>query len=168
MTRILLIGKNGQVGYELARSLQSLGEVVALDRSQMDLADFDRIRQVIRDLAPDLIVNPAAYTAVDKAETEKDLAFRINGNSVGALAAACRVTGTRLLQISTDYVFDGNSTAPLKESDPVGPVNIYGASKLRGEELAMQEHPDACPSGSRRRLSARRLASRLCPLSNVE
>ncbi|HEY4064510.1 MAG TPA: dTDP-4-dehydrorhamnose reductase [Puia sp.] len=110
------------------------------DRNDLPIEDPARIHSFFSANRPDVCINCAAYTAVDKAETEKELAFRINGEAVGTLAAACHTTGTRLLHISTDYVFDGNSATALKEGDPTGPVNIYGASKLRGEQLAMEQH----------------------------
>jgi dTDP-4-dehydrorhamnose reductase len=134
MTRILLTGTNGQVGYELARSLQGLGEVVALDRGAMDLADLARVRDVIRSLKPDLIVNPAAYTAVDKAESEPELAMRINGEAPGVMAEEARALGAALIHYSTDYVFDGSKDGAYTEQDAPCPVSVYGRSKLAGEQ----------------------------------
>lgn len=138
MTRILLTGANGQVGWELARSLLPLGEVVALDRSGTDLGDVDRLRGTVRELVPDIIVNAAAYTAVDKAESEEDLANRINGVAPGVLAEEARSTGALLIHYSTDYVFDGSGRRPYLETDGPDPVNAYGRSKLLGEQ-AIQE-----------------------------
>ncbi len=130
---ILLTGKNGQVGYELERSLQGLGTIVALDRSQMDLANLDQVRAVIRQVKPDLIINPAAYTAVDKAETEPELAMLINGIAPGVIAEEAKKLGAAMIHYSTDYVFDGGKNSPYLESDPTCPINVYGKTKLAGE-----------------------------------
>lgn len=132
--KILLTGINGQVGYELARSLQSLGEVVALDRTRMDLADLGQVRDVIRAVKPGLIVNPAAYTAVDKAEQEPELAMRINGEAPGVMAEEAGRIGAAMIQYSTDYVFDGSKQGAYTEDDPTNPVSVYGRSKLAGEQ----------------------------------
>ncbi|MEO8407756.1 MAG: sugar nucleotide-binding protein, partial [Oxalobacteraceae bacterium] len=134
MTRILLTGKTGQVGYELERSLQGLGEIIALDRSQMDLANLDQVRDVIRAIKPNLIINPAAYTAVDKAESEPELAMRINGEAPGVMAEEAKKLGAAMIHYSTDYVFDGTKTTPYVETDPTCPINVYGATKLAGEQ----------------------------------
>ncbi|SDX50739.1 dTDP-4-dehydrorhamnose reductase [Collimonas sp. OK242] len=135
--KILVTGKTGQVGYELERSLQGLGEIIALDRSQMDLSDLAQVRDVIREIKPNLIVNPAAYTAVDKAETEPELAMRVNGEAPGLMAEEARKLGAAIIHYSTDYVFDGAKVGPYIENDPTCPINVYGASKLAGE-LAIQ------------------------------
>lgn len=134
MTRILITGKTGQVGYELERSLQGLGEIIAVDRSQMDLADLDQVRDVIRRIKPTLIVNPAAYTAVDKAESEVELAMRINGEAPGVMAEEAGKLGAAMIHYSTDYVFDGTKATPYTEVDPTCPINVYGRSKLAGEQ----------------------------------
>jgi len=131
--RILLTGRNGQVGHELERSLQGLGEVIALERQQMDLADLDQVRATIRAIRPTLIVNPAAYTAVDQAESEAELAQRINGEAPGVMAEEARKLGAAMIHYSTDYVFDGSKDTPYTEDDAPCPVNVYGASKLAGE-----------------------------------
>ncbi len=131
--RILLIGKNGQVSWELQCTLATLGEVLAVDRQGMDLTDPDSIRRVIRDSRPDLIVNAAAYTAVDKAESEVDISTAINGNAPGIMAEEAKRLGIALVHYSTDYVFDGVKTQPYVEDDPVNPLGVYGASKLAGE-----------------------------------
>lgn len=131
--RILVTGVNGQVGFELARTLQGLGTVVALDRGVLDLADPDRIRAVMREIRPTLIVNPAAYTAVDKAERERDLAIAINGVAPGVLAEEAKRLGAPLIHYSTDYVFDGMKDGEYTETDPTCPQNVYGESKLAGE-----------------------------------
>jgi dTDP-4-dehydrorhamnose reductase len=134
MTRILLTGKTGQVGYELHRSLQGLGEVIALDRRQMDLSDLMQVREVIRQIKPGLIVNPAAYTAVDKAESEQTLALRINAEAPGVMAEEARKLGAAMIHYSTDYVFDGSKASAYTEDDPTCPINVYGSTKLAGEQ----------------------------------
>jgi dTDP-4-dehydrorhamnose reductase len=132
--KILITGKTGQVGYELERSLQGFGEIIALDRSQMDLADLSQICDVIRDIKPNLIVNPAAYTAVDKAETEPELAMRVNGEAPGVIAEEAKKLGAAIIHYSTDYVFDGTKTSPYTEDDLTCPINVYGKSKVAGEQ----------------------------------
>lgn len=131
---ILVTGSNGQVGFELRRSLVPLGNVIALDRTTCDLANPDGLRKIVRDLRPDVIVNAAAYTAVDRAETEAELAFAINGTAPGVLAEEARALGSFFVHYSTDYVFAGTGSAPHREDDPVGPLSIYGKSKLAGEQ----------------------------------
>ncbi|MHA4867869.1 dTDP-4-dehydrorhamnose reductase [Duganella sp. PWIR1] len=132
--KVLLTGSTGQVGYELARSLQGVGEVVAVDRNVMDLSNLAQVREVIRSVKPQLIVNPAAYTAVDKAESEPELAHRINAEAPAVMAEEAKALGAALVHYSTDYVFDGTQPSPRREDDPVGPRNVYGASKLAGEQ----------------------------------
>lgn len=132
--KILLTGSTGQVGYELARSLQGLGEVVAVDRNVMDLSNLDQVRDVIRTVRPQLIVNPAAYTAVDKAESEPELAYRVNAEAPGLMAQEAKLLGAAMVHYSTDYVFDGSDPSPRGEDDATGPLNVYGASKLAGEQ----------------------------------
>ena len=133
MKSILLIGKNGQLGWELQSALLPLGRVVALDRAQLDLTRPDAIRKTIRDLSPDIIVNAAGYTTVDKAEDEPDLAMRVNATAPGILAEEAKRIDALLVHYSTDYVFDGTHSAPYVEEDEPNPVNIYGKSKLAGE-----------------------------------
>ena len=132
--KILLTGASGQVGYELQRSLQALGQVVAVDRARMDLSDLDQVRDVVRAVRPDLIVNPAAYTAVDRAESEPELAHRINAEAPAVMAAEARLLGAAMVHYSTDYVFDGTKQGAYVETDATNPINVYGRSKLAGEQ----------------------------------
>ena len=140
--RILLTGATGQVGGELLPSLASLGEVIAPTREQVDLADiaghFRSLRDTIRAVHPTWIVNPAAYTAVDKAESEPELAYAVNRDAVRAIGEEAEKIGAAVVHFSTDYVFDGMGSKAYVESDPTGPVSVYGASKLAGE-LALAE-----------------------------
>jgi dTDP-4-dehydrorhamnose reductase len=132
--KILLTGGRGQVGYELERCLQGLGEVVAPGRAQLDLSDLAQVREVVRALRPGLIVNPAAYTAVDRAESEPALAHLVNAEAPGVLAEEARRLGAAMVHFSTDYVFDGSKNGPYVESDATAPLNVYGRSKLLGEQ----------------------------------
>ncbi len=132
--KILLTGKNGQVGWELNRSLLPLGEVIALDRTQADLSRPESLRSLVQEIKPDIIVNAAAYTAVDKAESEEELVTVINGVAVGVLADEAKKIGALLVHYSTDYVFDGTKKTPYVEDDMPNPVNAYGRSKLAGEQ----------------------------------
>jgi dTDP-4-dehydrorhamnose reductase len=131
---ILLIGKGGQVGSELAGRLPSLGEVVALGRAELDLSKPDEIREVIRRVQPRLIVNAAAYTAVDQAEKEPSLAQAINSDAPEIMAKEGKKIGASLVHYSTDYVFDGTKNAPYLEDDPPNPLSVYGKTKLAGEQ----------------------------------
>jgi len=132
--KILLTGKTGQVGFQLERTLQGLGQVVALNSTQMNLSDLDQVRAVVREHKPDLIVNPAAYTAVDLAEREPELAMKINGEAPGVLAEEAKKLGAALIHYSTDYVFDGSKQGSYVEDDATNPLNVYGKSKLAGEQ----------------------------------
>lgn len=136
--RILLVGKDGQVGGELVRSLAALGEVTATGRTEVDLTSDDSIRAVVRNLRPQLIVNAAAYTAVDKAESEPELAQRINADAVATLAAEAKSVGAAMIHYSTDYVFDGAKTEPYVEEDVPNPLGVYGRTKLAGEQALAQ------------------------------
>ena len=131
--KILLFGKSGQVGWELQRALAPLGEVVAAGRSEVDLEQPDRLRALIRRTAPDIIVNAAAYTAVDQAEAEPACAQRINAGAVGVMAEEMQRNDGWLVHYSTDYVFDGTSAAPYGETDVPAPQSVYGRTKLAGE-----------------------------------
>ncbi|QSB20821.1 dTDP-4-dehydrorhamnose reductase [Pseudomonas sp. 15A4] len=142
--KILLLGKNGQVGWELQRALSVLGEVIALDRHPAstpygtlvgDLSDLAGLREAIRSVSPQVIVNAAAYTAVDKAESERELAHTINALASQAMAEEAKRLDALLVHYSTDYVFDGSGMKPWKETNAVAPVNYYGATKLEGEQL---------------------------------
>ena len=133
-TRILILGANGQLGVELQRVFAGQGNVVAMGRNRCDLADLDQISRVMAEVQPEIILNAAAYTAVDRAESEPELALRINGEAPRLLAEEARKTGALLVHYSTDYVFDGSKASPWIEDDPTGPLNTYGASKLAGEQ----------------------------------
>ena len=136
----LLLGGNGQVGRELRRSLQQLGEVVVATRDGDDadaIADFDApesLTALVAQFAPDVVVNAAAYTAVDKAEADSEAAFRVNAEAPATIARACAASGALLVHYSTDYVFDGSASRPYREDDATAPLGVYGASKLAGEE----------------------------------
>jgi dTDP-4-dehydrorhamnose reductase len=137
--KILLLGRNGQVGWELQRSLAPLGELTALDRQgtgalRADLTDPDSLGRTVLALQPDVIVNAAAYTAVDKAEAEPEIATTINASAPAALARAAATTGAWLIHYSSDYVFDGSGSEPRDESSLPGPLSVYGRTKLEGEE----------------------------------
>ncbi|MFY9260085.1 MAG: dTDP-4-dehydrorhamnose reductase [Gallionella sp.] len=132
--KILIIGKNGQVGWELQRSMALCGDVTALGREQANLLDTQPLLAWIQQHRPDIIVNAAAYTAVDKAETEEALATQINGIAVGEIAAAAREVGALFIHYSTDYVFDGSKTGAYLETDVPCPLSVYGRSKLAGEQ----------------------------------
>jgi len=131
---ILLIGKNGQVGGELLHLLPSLGEVVAPNRSEMDLSKPSDISQIIRKVRPQIIVNAAAYTAVDQAQTDEAMALAINAEAPGLMAREAKEIGATVIHYSTDYVFDGSKRTPYEETDPTNPINVYGKTKLAGEE----------------------------------
>ena len=150
--RVLLLGADGQLGTELRRRLAPLGELVAatrdgtLDDGRCEAADFSEpgtLPALVARVAPDVVVNAAAHTAVDRAEQERDLSFRLNAEAPAALAAACRDRGARFVHYSTDYVFDGRGTRPYREDDPTAPLGVYGASKLAGEEAVRASGADA-------------------------
>ena len=148
--RILLLGANGQVGHELRRSLAPLGKIIATTRSgrleegsPCEIADLDKpesLDGLVERIAPDWLVNAAAYTAVDRAESEIDAAFRANAESPGVLAAACARRGAKLVHYSTDYVFPGDGSRPYREDDATSPLGVYGASKLAGEDAIRTAH----------------------------
>ena len=132
--KILLIGTTGQVGSELQQILPTIGEVISLNRSELDLSDREQIYQQISKNRPSIIVNAAAYTAVDKSETEPEMAMAINAHAPKAIAIAARDIGAKVLHISTDYVFNGQNHTPYTETDPTLPLGVYGRSKLLGEQ----------------------------------
>jgi len=131
--RILIIGNTGQLGWELERTLAPLGELQACDYPQVDLADIESIRLLFRECKPGLLINAAAYTAVDRAETEPDLAYAINAVAPGVLAQEAHQAGAAFIHFSTDYVFDGSKAAAYLENDPPNPLNVYGRTKRSGE-----------------------------------
>ena len=140
--KILLFGKSGQVGWELQRSLAPLGELIVLDAGSQDLCgdftDLDGIARTVRAVAPDVIVNAAAHTAVDKAESEPELVHTINALAPAVLAQEAQHGNAWLIHYSTDYVFDGSGDQPWRETDSTGPLSVYGATKLEGEQLILQ------------------------------
>jgi dTDP-4-dehydrorhamnose reductase len=140
--KILLLGKNGQVGWELQRSLAPLGELIALDADSTewcgDFTDLEGLALTVRSIAPDVIVNAAAHTAVDKAESEPQLVRALNAIAPGMLAQEAKRTNAWLIHYSTDYVFDGSGDKPRLETDPVAPLSVYGTTKLEGEQLIAQ------------------------------
>jgi len=145
MKKIIVTGANGQLGKELrdiATQFPSF-EFLFLSREDLPIHHYDLVRNTFVGFKPDYCINCAAYTAVDKAETEKDLAFIVNAESVGVLAAVSREQHCKFIHISTDYVFAGDSPTPYKETDPTGPVSVYGKSKLAGEQEAMKENSEA-------------------------
>jgi len=134
MLKILLAGKNGQLGWELNRSLAALGEVQAVAYPEINLAKVDDLRARVRAFAPNIIVNAAAYTAVDRAEDDRELAFAVNAIGPAVLAEEAKKLGALLIHYSTDYVFDGTKSSAYIETDPPHPLNVYGKSKLAGEQ----------------------------------
>jgi dTDP-4-dehydrorhamnose reductase len=138
MKKILILGRSGQVGWELQVALATLGNVTVLGSQELDLAHPDRIQECIRAIKPDIIVNAAAYTAVDKAEQEPELCHAINAIAPGVLAELARASRALLVHYSTEYVFDGTKTSPYLETDTPNPLGVYGASKLAGERAMIQ------------------------------
>jgi dTDP-4-dehydrorhamnose reductase len=144
MKKILVTGGNGQLGNELKELASSYSqyEFFFTDLPELSITDENAVENFFKEVKPSFLINCAAYTAVDKAESEKEINNLINGTAVGILAKACKNHRTKFVHISTDYVFNGNATAPLKESDETDPVNAYGSSKLLGEKLALENDPD--------------------------
>ncbi len=134
MKKYLITGANGQVGSQLVAQLNGKAEVFAADRNELDITDRERVLQIVRQFRPDFIINAAAHTAVDKAESEPELAHAINATGAENLALAAQEVGATILHISTDYVFDGKGETPYRETDPVAPQSVYGNSKLAGEQ----------------------------------
>jgi dTDP-4-dehydrorhamnose reductase len=142
MRRILLLGRNGQVGTELVNHLPCLGDLVALGRSELDLSNPGEVRRIIREVRPFIIVNAAAYTAVDQAEKEQQLARTINADAPELMAKEAKNIGALFVHYSTDYVFDGSNNSPYDEDDAPNPINVYGKTKLAGEQAIRQvKHP---------------------------
>jgi dTDP-4-dehydrorhamnose reductase len=143
--KIVVTGSNGQLGREIRKAATSWPqfEFLFLSREDLSIDHAGETRDLFRNYQPQYVINCAAYTAVDKAEEEKELAFRVNGNAVGILAAVCKEQGARFIHISTDYIFDGSSKVPYREEDPPNPQSIYGASKLEGEKQAFEQNPDS-------------------------
>ena len=129
-----MLGRNGQLGWDLKRALAPLGQLTALGSGELDLGDFDAVRATVREARPDAVVNAAAYTAVDRAESEAERAHAVNAGAPGVLAEECAALKAVLIHYSTDYVFDGEKGSPYVETDEPGPLNVYGKSKLAGEE----------------------------------
>lgn len=140
--RLLVTGANGQVGWHLQRTLAPLGELLAIDIDQVDFTDPEAIARAIREFQPGILVNAAAYTAVDKAESEPELARAINVNAPAVMAQECARAGTLMLHYSTDYVYDGSKTAPYDERDATGPLSVYGETKLAGDRAIIAS---GCP-----------------------
>lgn len=136
--KILLTGKNGQLGFELQRALAPLGQICVFDQEECNLADSNAIRALVREVQPDLIVNPAAYTAVDRAESEPEIAKAVNAIAPAVMGEEAERLGAMVIHYSTDYVFDGASSRPYRETDPTNPLNVYGLTKRDGD-LALQQ-----------------------------
>lgn len=141
--KFLVTGANGQLGSRLASDLRPLGDVVALGRDGLDLCDADAVARTIKDTGADVLFNTAAYTAVDQAESDRDAAFAVNAGAPGVIGGAARAAGTRVVHFSTDYVFDGSLDRPYREDDATNPSNVYGESKLAGEEALLESGADA-------------------------
>lgn len=139
--KILVTGKNGQVGFELQRALALLGEIVAVDHAECDLANAAAVRELVRRIAPDVIVNPAAYTAVDKAESDQAVAFAVNAQAPGVLGEEAARLGALVVHYSTDYVFNGTKDGAYSETDQPDPQSVYGSTKLAGERALAEANP---------------------------
>jgi dTDP-4-dehydrorhamnose reductase len=135
--RLLITGANGQVGWHLRRTLAPLSSVLAIDVEEVDLTDLDAVGRTVREFAPDIVTNAAAYTAVDRAETEPDLAHTINAAAPARIAEECARSGALLIHYSTDYVYDGSKSGPYQENDTPAPLSVYGQTKLEGDKAIM-------------------------------
>ncbi len=140
--KALIIGDKGQLGYELKRSAPSGVEIVACDLPEVNITDPVQVRKVVDESGPDVIMNSAAYTAVDRAEDERDVAFAVNATAVGYIIDAARTRGSRLIHVSTDFIFDGRKGSPYQPGDPSSPIGVYGESKAAGEQVVLQNYPD--------------------------
>lgn len=138
MKKIMITGGDGQLGFELQRTAPVGYTLEVFDVETLDICDESAVQSVVKELHPDVLINCAAYTAVDKAEEEMAAAYAVNEKGAGNLAVACRLTDTRMIQISTDFVFSGNASAPYKADDRVDPISVYGASKAAGERAVLQ------------------------------
>lgn len=141
--KVLITGKDGQVGWELERSAPDVMEVRALDRSQLDITDSEAVERCLDDFRPNVVINAAAYTAVDKAETDEATAYAVNRDGAANLARGCRDKQARLIHLSTDFVFDGERALPYRPNDDTGPTGVYGLSKLAGEQAVRELLPDS-------------------------
>jgi dTDP-4-dehydrorhamnose reductase len=141
--KILVTGKGGQLAWELEQSANSQHELIVLSSKQLDISNTDLVQKTIAEHQPDILINAAAYTAVDKAETDKEKAYAVNEGGARNLALACKAINCRLLHVSTDFIFDGTKPTPYQTDDQPNPVNVYGASKLAGEQAILQTLPDA-------------------------
>lgn len=143
MAKFLITGANGQVGYWLAKKLQNNSEFLALTRQELDIADKDAVNKIVSNFHPDVVINASAYTAVDKAESEPEIAHAVNVVGAKNLAKISREIGAKMIHISTDYVFDGQGDVPYKETDETNPQGVYGSTKLEGEIAVLQENPSS-------------------------
>ena len=143
MKKILLFGKDGQVGQQLISALAPIGEIIAAGRREADLSNPDAIQKLIHQVKPNIVVNAAAYTNVDGAETNQDLAFKVNAAAPEIMAKTCQEIEAQFVHYSTDYVFDGKGNSPLSEDDPTNPLSVYGESKLAGEKAVRSVAPEA-------------------------
>lgn len=141
--KILVTGKGGQLASELEQSVNAIHQLVVLSSKELDISNADLVLQVIAEHQPDIVINAAAYTAVDKAEIDKEKAYAVNEGGAKNLALACKINGCRLLHVSTDFIFDGNKATPYHANDEPNPVNVYGASKLAGEQAILHLLSDA-------------------------
>lgn len=141
--KVIVTGANGQLGRALQATAPAHADIVALDRAALDIGDGDAVVTLVDETEPDLIINAAAYTAVDRAESDEDAAYRINAEGPGHLAAAAAVQKARFIHVSTDFVFDGSSGSPYRPDHPTAPLGVYGASKLAGERAVLHACPDA-------------------------
>ena len=141
--KILITGKGGQLAWELTQSAHAKHQLVVLNSQELDISNVDLVQQVLAKHKPDIVINAAAYTAVDKAETDKKRAYSVNENGAKHLALGCKANNSRLLHVSTDFIFDGSQTTPYQTNDQPNPLNVYSASKLAGEQAIEQILPDA-------------------------
>lgn len=144
MIKVIVTGAAGQLGWEIQRTAPDDIELIALDRSGLDITDIEQVSSLLQKEQPDWVINTAAYTAVDKAEEQKDLAFQVNAEGAKNLAKACKIAGSKLLQVSTDFVFDGEQAIPYLPTSKTNPLSVYGSSKQKGEEVVLAELGNQC------------------------